>query len=102
VPLVDKLKQKGKGPLKEILNGYGGQAFSRRKKMGFGLPMADFMRQKEYPLWSIIMNDDPIFEFVREEAVGKMKKEHLAGKTDWNMQLWSILVLSHWLKRNSG
>ena len=85
--------------MKSLLNGYGGKVFSSRNKLGFGLPMAAFMRSKDFPLWSILENNDPVYEFVDEVAIIKMRAAHLAGKEDWNMQLWSILVLSNWLKK---
>lgn len=100
IPVTEKIKHKGKGPLKELLNSYGGKPFTRRPKMGFGLPMAEFMREPTFSLWNILQKDDPVFEFVGEKAILQMKKEHQSGKKDWNMQLWAILVLSYWLKQN--
>jgi asparagine synthase (glutamine-hydrolysing) len=96
----ERVKQKGKAPLKDILNSYGGQAFTKRQKLGFGLPMAEYMRKEQFPFWSVLHNDDPVFELVSREAITHMKEAHRQGKKDWNMQLWSILVLSNWLKLN--
>ena len=100
IPVADKIRQKGKAQLKEMLIAYEGKAFAQRKKVGFGLPMAEFMRQKDFSLWPLLQPGEAVFEFVNEAAVTQMKSEHQAGKNDWNMQLWTILVLSHWLKEN--
>ena len=100
-PVEEKLKLRGKAPLKILLSEYGGKAYTRRNKMGFGLPMAEFMKSRQFPLWDILQPGDPVYEFVDEDEVSRMRSEHQAGKKDWNMQLWSILVLSQWLKANN-
>ena len=100
IPIGEKLQRQGKEPLRQLLIEYGGKAFTRRPKMGFGLPMADLLRQPGFPLWSLLEEGGLIFEYLDEPGVRQMKKEHLAGKKDWNMQLWSILVFSNWLRKN--
>jgi asparagine synthase (glutamine-hydrolysing) len=100
IPSNERIGDKGKSPLKKMLREYDGGSFAKRNKMGFGLPMGKWLRNPRSPLWSIIKNSDPVFKFINEEQYNEMAKEHLAGKKDWNMQLWSILVLSHWLNKN--
>jgi len=101
IPASEKIRRKGKAPLKAMLSAYGGQQFAQRSKIGFGLPMADWLRSSRTDyLWEFLVADDPVYEFVRKKTIKNLLAEHRSGKHDWNMQLWSILVLSKWLKRN--
>ena len=96
----EKMKQRGKGPLKDLLTGYDGGEYSRRTKQGFGLPMADWLRNKKSLwLWEFLISDSPIFEYVPKIKIYELLRLHQQGKMDNNMQLWSILVLEKWLSR---
>ena len=95
----EKIKNKGKGPLKEILVAYGGLKYTERPKHGFGLPLAHWLRNKQsFWLWEFLLNDSPIFEYVSKLKIYQLLRLHQQGKTDNSMQLWSILVLEKWLK----
>ncbi len=95
----DKIKNNGKGPLKEILAGYDGLKYTQRPKHGFGLPMADWLLDKRsFWLWEFLLKDSPVFKFVPKLKIYQLLRLHQLGKTDNSMQLWSILVLEKWLK----
>jgi len=96
----EKMKQRGKGPLKDLLAEYGGGDYCRRTKQGFGLPMADWLQNKRsFWLWEFLLKDSPIFEYVPKIEIYELLRLHQQGKMDNNMQLWSILVLERWLSR---
>ena len=101
-PVDEKMKDRGKGPLKELLRTYGGEKYTIRKKHGFGLPLQNWFRDKETSwLWEFMQNDSPLFEFIAKSNVNQFLKSHRDGKNDYSMQLWSILVLENWLKRSA-
>jgi asparagine synthase (glutamine-hydrolysing) len=96
----EKMKQRGKGPLKDLLAAYGGEDYIRRKKQGFGLPVAGWLRNKKSLwLWEFLISDSPIFAYVPKHKIYELLRSHQQGKMDNNMQLWSILVLEKWLTR---
>jgi asparagine synthase (glutamine-hydrolysing) len=95
---AELMAKKGKGPLKDLLSSYGGGAFVRRSKMGFGLPMGELMRGKAWrELWEFLERDNPIYAYVPKMTIENLWSSHLEQKADNNMQLWSILVLENWL-----
>jgi asparagine synthase (glutamine-hydrolysing) len=95
----DKIKNNGKAPLKKILADYDGLKYTQRPKLGFGLPMADWLRDKRsFWLWEFLLKDSPVFKYVPKINIYQLLRLHQLGKTDNSMQLWSILVLEKWLK----
>ena len=98
ISLVEKMKSKGKGPLKDILKGYGGLKYTLRAKEGFGLPLAAWLREKKSNwLWEFLLHDSPLFEILPKSEIYQFLRLHQEGKRDYSMQLWSILVLEKWL-----
>jgi len=98
--LAEKVANKGKGPLKEMLNGYGGLKYSQRQKHGFGLPLDNWLRKKETNwLWEFLIYDAPIFAYIPKTEIYQLLRLHQSGKKNYSMQLWSILVLQKWLSR---
>jgi asparagine synthase (glutamine-hydrolysing) len=96
----EKMKHAGKGPLKDILKGYNGQKYNQRAKQGFGLPVGNWLLNKNSNwLWEFLLKDSPLFEIVPKSEVYQLLRLHQAGKKDYSMQLWSILVLEKWLSR---
>ncbi len=95
----DKIKNNGKAPLKKILADYDGLKYTQRPKLGFGLPMADWLRDKRsFWMWEFLLKDSAVFKYVPKINIYQLLRLHQLGKTDNSMQLWSILVLEKWLK----
>ncbi len=100
LPAAAKLSKRGKAPLKELLAMYGGQPYAQRPKLGFGLPLASWLRQKStFWLWEFLLKDSPLYEFVPKATIYRLLRLHRQGKKDYSMQLWSILVLENRLRR---
>ncbi|RLD25198.1 MAG: asparagine synthase (glutamine-hydrolyzing) [Bacteroidetes bacterium] len=100
ISIEEKMKHSGKGQLKEILKGFNGQNYTQRAKQGFGLPMGNWLRDKNSNwLWEFLLKDSPLFEIVPKSEVYQLLRLHQASKHDYSMQLWSILVLEKWLSR---
>jgi asparagine synthase (glutamine-hydrolysing) len=98
ISIAEKMKLKGKGPLKKLLIEYEGKKYTRRRKHGFGLPIAAWLADKKsYWLWEFMVHDSPVFEFIPKSEIYQLLRLHNRGKVDNSMQLWSILVLEKWL-----
>jgi asparagine synthase (glutamine-hydrolysing) len=79
-------------------------AVRRRRKMGFGVPLADWFRHelRDYArdvLW------DPLTAgrgYFRPEAVRSLWEEHQSGRFDHGYRLWALLILELWQRQWDG
>ena len=101
LPAAEKLNRETKEPLKALLREYGGMAFTRRPKTGFGLPLAGWLRQADSRwLQEEMLHDKRITEFLPHDKLLLLWRQHRQGKKDHSMALWTILVLQKWLRQN--
>jgi hypothetical protein len=66
--------------------------------MGFGLPMADWMRG---PLKNLVeegLGEVTALNLLSEETVQKLAGQFEVGTLHWT-RLWSIAILGHYLRR---
>ncbi len=103
MPLIHQ-QGHGKWILRKVLERYVPTALFDRPKMGFGVPLADWLRG---PLrgWA----DDLLAESrVRREgywnapAVTAAWNAHLAGRVDSSSRLWPILMFQSWRQRQQS
>ena len=90
--------------LRQALYQYVPRSLIERPKMGFGIPLADWLRG---PLksWaddlldvSSLRNDG----FLDAELVSRRWSEHRSGARDWEHHLWCVLMFQSWLQSKSG
>jgi len=69
-----------------------------RRKMGFGVPLADWFRGDLRPLlYDVVLSDAALARgYFKSEAVRRLIEEHVNGRTDHSFQLWSLLWLELW------
>lgn len=88
----------GKHILRQLLYRHVPQAIIDRPKMGFGVPIEDWLR-KPLVEWadSLLSRErltrDGVFAV---EPVVRMWEEHRSGKRRWHYQLWDILMFQAW------
>ena len=101
VPVSLKLRDgRGKWLLRRILHRYVPPALVERPKMGFSVPIEDWLRG---PLrdWAEALLDE---ERLRREGyldpapVQRIWREHLAGRGSWQYWLWDVLMFQAWLE----
>lgn len=100
MPLSMKIRGgQGKWLLRQVLYKYVPKELIERPKMGFGIPIDDWLRGplKEWAeslLDEVRLREDGFFNSgtIREKWV-----EHLSGKRNWLNHLWNILMFQAWL-----
>jgi asparagine synthase (glutamine-hydrolysing) len=73
-----------------------------RPKMGFGIPLADWLRN---PLrdWAESLLDAKRLEedgLIHSNPIREKWEEHLAGRGNWEFHIWDILMFQAWLEHN--
>ena len=89
-----------KWPLRQILNTYVPQSVVDRPKMGFGVPIGDWLRG---PLkdWAadLLLSRDAQDEFLKETIIERMWSDHQAGIWNYADHLWRVLMFRAWRAR---
>jgi asparagine synthase (glutamine-hydrolysing) len=72
-----------------------------KKKSGFGVPLARWLRTDLLPLLRDNLLDDRARnrELFEPASVRRMLDEHAAGRRDWSTRLWALLCLELWFRR---
>jgi asparagine synthase (glutamine-hydrolysing) len=88
----------GKYILKKALEEFLPRNVIYRRKMGFGIPLAEWFRNgiKEYARTYIVEREDP---FLSTPFVRKIWNQHQSGIRDRSVHLWNVLMLRLWLDK---
>ena len=93
------LKHGRKWILKRILDKREGQVFTERAKEGFGMPFGSWIREEKNIVKELTDKDGLLFHYVDYDKVNQLLSLHLQNKKDYSFELWSLLVLALWLKK---
>ena len=88
----------GKLVLKQLLARYVPTALFERPKMGFGVPMADWLRGPLRDWAGSLLSSSSIEKTAvfQPELVQRYWQEHLSGHYNRQSQLWTILMFQEW------
>ena len=84
--------------LKEAFKDYLPDDILYRKKMGFSVPLASWLRNelKEITEERLLNRTSGLCEFFKQEEISKLLHEHKTEKKDNSTVLWSMLMFQMW------
>jgi asparagine synthase (glutamine-hydrolysing) len=105
LPLSMKVhKGKGKRVLRRVLDRYVPRPLIDRPKMGFGMPLEDWLRGRLRD-WAESLLDASAIRAGGLLDPGPIREkwdEHVAGKGEWKHHLWAVLMFQAWLSNERG
>jgi asparagine synthase (glutamine-hydrolysing) len=103
IPQSMKIKNGcGKWLLRQVLYQYVPRDLIERPKMGFGIPVASWLRGPLKDWAENLLSEKKLREggLFHPKPIRKKWEEHLKGKRHWHFNLWSVLMFQDWLEAN--
>jgi asparagine synthase (glutamine-hydrolysing) len=90
--------------LRRLLHRYVPQALVERPKMGFAVPVGEWLRGPLRDWAEALLGERRLRNegFFRPEPIRRMWETHLTGAMNEQYRLWSVLMFQSWFEANSG
>jgi asparagine synthase (glutamine-hydrolysing) len=101
LPLSMKVQNgQGKYILRQLLYKYVPKDLIERPKMGFGVPLCDWLRGHLREWAEDLLNEQRLERegYLNSKIVIETWRKHLSGKYDYSARLWAILMFQAWLE----
>lgn len=105
LPLHYKLRDgQTKWPLRQVLYRHVPRELIERPKMGFGVPLHDWLRGPLRDWAENLLGEDRLRRegFFYPAPVRAMWAEHLSGSRNWANHLWGVLMFQAWQESELG
>ena len=95
---------RGKVALRQLLARYVPRELAERPKMGFGIPVASWLRGPLRPWAEDLLASARLREdgFFNPEPIRTAWEQHLSGRRNLQRPLWAILMFQAWLRHRSA
>jgi asparagine synthase (glutamine-hydrolysing) len=89
---------KSKRILRDVLQKYVPNQLIDRPKMGFGIPLGDWLRGPLRPWVESLLSEDRIRRdnLLNATVIQNKWKEHLSGKRNWAYHIWDVVMFQSW------
>ena len=90
--------------LKKIMQGRLPDGILQRKKKGFGIPLARWLKHELKPLCTDLLSPSELGKhgLLNPAYVNQLMTEHFEGRQDNRKQLWNLMVFQMWYNRWIG
>jgi asparagine synthase (glutamine-hydrolysing) len=105
IPLELKIRHgESKWLLRQVLSKYIPSSLINRPKMGFGIPIDDWLRHSLRD-WAESLLDERRLQqegFFQPQPIREKWLEHLSTKSNWQYHLWDVLMFQAWLEQEKN
>lgn len=105
LPLEYKLREgQTKWPLRQVLYRYVPREMIDRPKMGFGIPLHDWLRGPLREWAEELLGEERVRRegFFHPEPIRQRWEEHLSGQRNWAALLWNVIMFQAWLENEQA
>jgi asparagine synthase (glutamine-hydrolysing) len=89
--------------LRQVLARHVPEALVTRPKMGFGVPVDEWLRGSLRPWADALLEPNRLIRegYLDPEAVTRRWKQHVQGRHNWRDSLWLVLMWQAWMERRT-
>jgi asparagine synthase (glutamine-hydrolysing) len=91
----------GKQILRDVMARYIPASISQAEKQGFSSPDASWFKGEsiDFVQRKLLHEHSRVYDFLNREAIASLVNEHLEGRQNRRLLIWSLLNLEQWLAR---